>query len=312
MYYPLLRARQFELIALRELAAEGSSQGFIIPILEPVNKVIKNLSLAFKLLEESSQESFLILNPSVGELSGDRDDYVNYYVGQPAKRIKPAFRYQQNADYINALIAKANLQECMLVCSNDIVVSEDQAFQTLVNSVAVQTIVVEDPGRNRSLNKYIKELGKTYVRLDDLFEKEPNNSSYLSKPAHRLSEEHLYYADEELQGFSDYSVLPSLFSDGGSTPRAVAIHLSYLTPDDQIWVRHFTSETNGTTADVQGKFAEASGKAIAYMLKEGLTNSALIELKRYFDEQHYPGLGIVKKISIKNHLLVVRQYLSSI
>lgn len=312
MYYPLLRARQFELIALRELAAEGSSQNFISPILEPVNKVTKNLTLAFKLLEESSQDSNLILNPIVGELAGDREDYLNFFVNEPYQRVKPAFRYHLNAGFINDSIAKGNLDGCMIVCSNDIVVSEDEAFKALVESDEIETIVVEDPGRNRSLNNYIKGLGKTYVRLDDLFEKEKNNSAYLAKPAHRLSEEHLYYASENLQGFSDYTVLPSQFSDGGSTPRAVVIHISYLTPDNQIWVRHFTSITNGTTANVQGKFAEASQKAVDYMLAEGLTNSALEELKRNFDEQHYPGLGIVKKIAIKNHLLVVRQYLASI
>ena len=38
MYYPYLRARQFELIALRELAKEQETQGVIIPILEPIKK----------------------------------------------------------------------------------------------------------------------------------------------------------------------------------------------------------------------------------------------------------------------------------
>jgi hypothetical protein len=36
MYYPILRARQFELIALRELAENKKTQKFVTPILEPV------------------------------------------------------------------------------------------------------------------------------------------------------------------------------------------------------------------------------------------------------------------------------------
>lgn len=47
MYYPLLRARQFELIALRELAIEGATQGVIIPILEPVKERDNNLNRCF-------------------------------------------------------------------------------------------------------------------------------------------------------------------------------------------------------------------------------------------------------------------------
>lgn len=49
MYYPLLRARQFELIALRELALEQATQGMIIPILEPVKETHNNLTLAHKI-----------------------------------------------------------------------------------------------------------------------------------------------------------------------------------------------------------------------------------------------------------------------
>ena len=45
MYYPFLRARQFELIALRELATEGATQGVIVPILEPVKETHNNLNL---------------------------------------------------------------------------------------------------------------------------------------------------------------------------------------------------------------------------------------------------------------------------
>jgi hypothetical protein len=34
MYYPLLRARQFELITIRELVVENAIQGVVTPIFE--------------------------------------------------------------------------------------------------------------------------------------------------------------------------------------------------------------------------------------------------------------------------------------
>ena len=46
MYYPFLRARQFELINIRELAAEGSIQGHVVPVLEPVKESSNSLNLA--------------------------------------------------------------------------------------------------------------------------------------------------------------------------------------------------------------------------------------------------------------------------
>jgi hypothetical protein len=122
----------------------------------------------------------------------------------------------------------------------------------------------------------------------------------------------LYYEEDGYQGFSDFTVLPSEFTDGGSTPRAVVIHLTYINPqeEDQVWIRHFTSETNDSIANVQGKFAEAAAKAIAFCEGYPLNNTAIQELKEYYDNQRYPGLGTVKKISIKNHLLVISSFLS--
>lgn len=131
-------------------------------------------------------------------------------------------------------------------------------------------------------------------------------------PAHKFSEEHLYYTEDGYQGFSDFTVLPKEYIDGGSTPRAVVIHLTYINTnaEEQIWIRHFTSETNDSIANVQGKFAEAATKAVQFCDELPLTNSATNELRRYLNEARYPGLGTVKKISIKNHLLIVDNFLN--
>ena len=46
MYYPYLRARQFELIALRELVTESEHENLVIPIIEPVRKSFNGLNKA--------------------------------------------------------------------------------------------------------------------------------------------------------------------------------------------------------------------------------------------------------------------------
>jgi hypothetical protein len=78
MYYPLLRARQFELITLRELANEDAIQGFVMPILEPVKETHNNLDLAFDVFEKKGQQAHLIMNPENGEMSGDGTHYLEY------------------------------------------------------------------------------------------------------------------------------------------------------------------------------------------------------------------------------------------
>jgi hypothetical protein len=89
----------------------------------------------------------------------------------------------------------------------------------------------------------------------------------------------------------------------------VVIHLTYLNSENQVWIRHFTSESNDSISNVQGKFAEAATKAVTYCRKMGLSNTAISELISYYENEHYPGLGTVKKISIKNHLLVMSKFL---
>lgn len=310
MYYPYLRARQFELIALRELANEGKTQEFIIPIFEPVKNSLNNLNLAYRIFREKEQPVYLILNSNLGELSGDNKIFLDYTSELDKTILKPAFNYRNNPNFIRQSIIEYDLKDCMLICQNDLN-AEDQDFKSLTQKKEITRINVVDPGRNRNLHRYIKSLNKTFIRLDDFFEKQVRNSDFLNIQEHRFSEEHLYFKDEGYSGFSDYTVLPSEFSDGGSTPRAVVIHLTYLNAQNQIMIRHFTSDSNDSIANVQGKFAEAAEKAVSFCRENTITNSAIQELENYFDNEHYPGLGMVKKISIKNHLLVVDSYLSN-
>lgn len=310
MYYPLLRARQFELIALRELATEGATQGVIIPVLEPVKETHNNLTLAHKVFQDKNQTAYLIVNPTIGELSGDSSFYLEYLNELENSQFIPAFHYRNNSEFINQSIESFALRDCMIICQND-VNPDDAEFKQLVAKAEVSSINVSDPHRNRTLHRFIKELKKNYIRLDDLFEKQARNSDYLEIQEHRFSEEHIYYIEDGFNGFSDYTVLPSEYIDGGSTPRAVVIHLTYLNGENQIWIRHFTSETNDSISNVQGKFAEAAAKAVAYCRQRDLNNTAISELESYYDNEHYPGLGTVKKISIKNHLLVLSQFLKN-
>jgi len=309
MYYPYLRARQFELIALRELACENVIQDLITPILEPVKETFSNISLAAKIFKDQKLNAYLILNPTVGKKSGDVDNYLEYLNSDEGKVFKPAFHYYKNSDYIKNAVHKYDLKDCMLICYSNFI--EDEHFRALCEEEYISHIVLFEPHRYRGLDRYLKALGKNYICLNDSFERQLKNADFLDIAAHKFTEEHLYYNDEGYQGFSDFTVLPSEFIDGGSTPRAVVIHFTYVNEqeENQIWIRHFTSNTNDSIANVQGKFAEAAQKAINFCDENELDNSAIAELRTYYVNGKYPGLGIVKKISIKNHLNIVCNYL---
>jgi len=310
MYFPFLRARQFELITLRELVWEGALQGKIIPVIEPVRQSLSSIDLAHKIFKEKDFSLYLIVNPAVGDISGDKEIFLDYISKLNNCKFIPAFLYSDNSGYINSKIEKYDLTNCMIIGLDNF--SNEEELKKLCQNHRISHIMLLEPNKYRSLDRFIKGLNKFYIRLDDVFVKQQRNADYLNIPAHKFTEEHLYYAGEGYQGFADYTVIPSEYIDGGITPRAVVIHLTYLntSEENQIWIRHFTSESNDSISNVQGKFAQAAEKAIQFCNGLPLDNSAIIELRNYYNAQKYPGLGTIKKISIKNHLLIVRSFLS--
>ncbi len=312
MYYPYLRARQFELIALRELAQEGAAN-HVVPVLEPLSIRFNNLELANKVFYDNDFKPFLLVNPLEGEIKGDIQVFLKFLAELKNSSFQIAFHFNDNKEYIESAIEEYNLTNCMIVGLDNF--TDAEQLKELCSNTSVTHIMLLDPTRNRGLHRFMKTLSdKTYIRLDDSFEKEPRNAEYLERPARKFSEEHLYFSDEGFDGFGDFTVLPREFIDGGSAPKAVVIHFTYIneTDENNIWIRHFTSNTNDSIANVQGKFAEAAKKATKFIDLENITNSAALELKDYFTRHHYPGLGVVKKISIKNHLLIIEAFLNLI
>mgnify|MGYP006430469691 CR=1 FL=1 len=307
MYYPYLRARQFELIALRELAKEGKLNN-IVPILEPVKTSFNNFKLAFDVFFKNNIYCYIILNPSVGDTN--TQEILNFLNSYDTNLFKPALISKAaKTDNISQFIEENECENYMLIFNSNLEVNQD--FLDLINSDVIESVCVEDPNSNRSLDRSLKGLNVNYIRLDDEFPSEKRNSNYLEILSRKFSEEHRYFNDENYDGFSNYTVLSSSFQDGGGPPRAVVIHLTYFNNQNNIWISHFTSDSNDSISNIQGKFAQASSKAVDFIHQQGLEiNSALQELINYVDEQHYPGLGVVKKISIKNHILLLSSYLN--
>jgi len=87
----------------------------------------------------------------------------------------------------------------------------------------------------------------------------------------------------------------------------VAIHLTFIDPDqdDAMFIYHFVSTRQDTPTDPAGKFAEALAKLVR-KLDSGtsslLPTSAVNEFRQLHANGHFPGLGYVKKLSMKHHI----------
>jgi len=311
MYYPYLRGRQFELIALREYALQHGDKNNIIPIIEPVKKTFNSMKLALPKLLEGNVKFALILNPQVGEIEITHEitEALKDELSDRTKWI-PAFIVTNNYTEISKQIKEFGYKETMLICT-EITDSSDPEFDSLVLSPSVKYVVSEE---NRTLKRKLAGKDKKLIRLDDNFNAQKRNKDYLNMPEEKFSEEHLFYKEDGYDGFADYTPIVSDFIEGGAAPLAVAIHFTYQKDNKEIWVAHFVSNSNDSIANIQGKFAEAAEKAVAFLNKKNIHTNASEELRSYYNDGNgtYPGLGMVKKISIKNHLELMNEILNPV
>lgn len=301
MYYPYLRGKQFELLALRDFANSASGvNDNVFPIIEPVRSTFNGIRLAIPILRKGNVRFAIVLNPQVGDLEND-DETVWKELQDFHGDFSPAFIVNRNANRILTRIQEDSLSDVILICPPE-AVDVDETLESLAANEAIRAIVIGD--KFKRLKHKMARSGKDVVVMYDNFIPKAKNSAYASGAEELFSEDYYYYQADGYQGIADYTVLPSVFTEGGRLPSAIAIHLTY-DKDESIYVRHFVSDSNDGTANIQGKFAEAAQKAINFFDALGVCDNAINMLKYYYNNGDYPGLGMLKKISILHHLELV-------
>lgn len=309
MYYPYLRGKQFELLALREFTERYSENCHVFPIIEPVKASFNSMKIAIKKLQEKEVGFAIILNPQDGELIGKSETLLKELkeLFSEEKKWMPAYIVNTNSKGIKDNIQTKGYQHVMLICQDSIDTNSED-FKDLLEMQAVTKVVFAD--NNRSFKRELGRLGKEIIRIDDNFKSQKRNSDYCDITEEKFSEEVFYYKSEDrFDGFSDFTVLSSTYIEGGMLPYALAIHLTYK-KNEEIWIRHFVSDTNDDNTNIHKKFREASEKAVKFFESISYSNNAITELTSYYKNDQYPGLGVLKKLSIKNHLELMNSILS--
>lgn len=308
MYFPYLRGKQFELIALREFAEQYPDTAKIVPIIEPVKSTFNGLNTAAKVMFEKQLKFALVLNPTDGDFKRVRKDILlelPVLSDNPGQWI-PAFLFQNDIDAISAAIQERGLNDVMIIFKNGIDTEENTL--NFLSNPQIQYIVNGDPNSRAGMRRLRHLENKNIIRLDNCFIEQPRNVDYLNIPEDKFTEEHRFYSEENFYGISDYTALPKDFVDGGMLPYAVAIHMTYEKNHEEIYVRHFVSDTNDDQSNIQRKFFEATTKLKDFFADRDRT-TAIDRLIRLLDDGKYPGLGIIKKLSIKNHIELMNRIL---
>lgn len=311
MYYPYLRAKQYELKAIREFSTEHKGQRLITPILEPVREQLNALNSAIDELIENGLMFALVLNPKDGDFKHptvlfDKWDQNVRLMNREINSWTPAFLYSKcEANNILSLIDKYGFDRAMVIFRTCVDKDDEDAWG-IINNQAIEYVVNSfGSTTSRVIKRKFNETGKKIIRLDDCFKSRSRNADYGLETDELFTEEPFFYAEEQLDGFSDYTTLPSEYVEGGMLPYALAIHLSYKRNDEQLYVHHFVSDSNETSSDVRGKFREAARKVASFFENRARTDAVNEIIKRADAPDGYPGLGYLKKLSVKNHLELI-------
>ena len=305
MYFPYLRGKQFELLAVRELAPMiGGSN--ISPVIEPVKERTNSLNRALVELINNNASFTVIVNPSVGELAENYDP-IFASLTQNIPHNYDRFNFGVIVDNraglqaINNSIDQLGFETKRITLIHQVARDPEQE----IHPFTVQEVIVNLT--DFSLRRYDRKLqAGTVVILEDKFLNRSPNSKYHAIGPELFSEEHNFFEQEGSLGFSDFVTIGKGWTDGGFQPYAVCIHLTYL-DNNRIMVRHFTSDSNEDADDVAGKFAEALEKLTQFVNQANINTEAAHEFRRLHEAGHYPGLGTIKKLSIQNHLELITQ-----
>jgi hypothetical protein len=303
MYHPYFRGKQFELIAIRESANLIASAGFV-PIIEPVRESLGGLEKALKAISDAGAQAIVIVNPRHGDHKENGEsitalldrDYRENDAIQAGILLTGETSTEAAADHLDlhpglgtALVHAGYTEPRAL------------AEQIAEKGVTPRHIFVDEQ-TNLLYRRHFSQGDRILVR--DGFERK-KNADY--QQVDMFSDLHVTYPDRGMTGYGDFLTVGDSYSEGGGPAYAVAIHLSYIDPDkeDQMFMYHFKSDTNDTPTDPAGKFSQALQKLIAKW-EHGDSNlletSAIREFRDLHSRGHFPGLGYIKKLSIKHHL----------
>ena len=319
MYFPYLRGKQEELLALQELLNNEKLVEKVIPVIEPV-KLSSTFINTLQLFNEKGRRIYIVQNPTVGSFDddlsrnmvGDEDDkekrrveilienQQKYAECLKSQYIKLAFLYNSDDEEM-ICVASAKTKITLLFTDDD----QIEAYKnSAIDNKNMELIFIPEIGSEDGLSASL-------LLFRDKFKKAARNSDYLENDDEFFTKDNFIYVKNNFYGFSDYSIIGNGYDEAGFSPYAVAIHIVYLNSETATFrIRHFVSDTNHSSKNPALKFAEAMSKLTAWHKDNPQIQSLGLEkLELCYQEEKYPGLGLVKRYSIMHHLEIVGNYL---
>ena len=309
MYYPYFRGKQNELLTIQETASLMEQEQFV-PIIEPVKESLGGLIKTLSSVIDIGGHAVVIVNPRYGDHSRNGVGIV--------EMINNDFEKESNVSVGILLSENMSPKDALGYCN-----SFPERHVTLIHAGFTEAKALSEfLGMQASEMRHVffaGSCGKLYqkhfrsgerILLRDGFEKRSNK---LHPHVEFFSDLHATFGDEGMNGFGDFLIVGDDYSETGGPAYAVAIHLTFIdrNKDNGMYIHHFKSIRQDDPTDPAGKFAEALDKLVAEVNRPDtqiLRSDAVMEFLKLHEMKHFPGLGYVKKLSMKHHIETLADY----
>jgi len=301
MYFPYLRGKTFELKMLREVSSLLSNNGNIVPIIEPVSENTSYLERAIEKLIDQEASFTLITNPHKGELVDFPPEFLEEFT---MENISTEYNNATMAYIISDNTTLQSLDEFQSKYEDrNLALIHAQPYTPVQDINQIPDIENQFFIDGRTSNDYRSHFTNyRRVLIKDGFNQRKNADYPVEE---FFSDLHKTYDDLGFDGFGDFLIVGDRFIRGGGPAYAIAIHLTYLLENDDMHIKHFISDRTTGPRDPGGKFLEALTKLVAYLQDNPKLleySSACEEYLDLYERKHYPGLGFVKKLSMRHHI----------
>lgn len=294
IYFPFIRGRQYDLLALKECLDKGLLSDKIIPIIEPV-KASPTLFSTLETFARHERNVGFIQNPRVGYYMKDYGEEYAFVKGNAILRHPQIIQTL----YADEYPCQDDVERICISTSVD-----DKLFAQEMNSNGnIRFNLVPDCSEFRRSKLPDK------VILTDNFHKMERNSDYAKNVDEFFSSDHIFCEDEGYCGFADYSIIGADYQESGFAPVAVAIHVVYFDNEQNLRVHHFVSDTNTDISNTGEKYAEALGKLAEFDMALSYMTEGLRALLDDHENKRFHGLGVVKKYTLMHHFELMSRYL---
>ena len=311
MYFPYLRGKQNELLAVRD--SDFLLNNRIIPIIEPIscfdkktNQVSNRVYGQYLRIARKGIRFAIIFNSNNGEPLPTIEEVYQMFQRLdneepntifPTFEIRPGGRIQDLLNFVNVFRNK----QCFIVHRN---------FTHSLNELKETLALFERPPVHIFLNNHISEdlinnfPDEFAILLNDGFQRCVPNSSY---PRDSDFDDLLFtYSKDGFDGFADFSTVGDVYSTGGGAANHIALHVTECMGNSSIKTNHFVSDNPPYRGNDSAKYLNALNTLFHYT--QYVNNFDTLGIQQYNEshfQQRYRGLGSPVKWSTMHHMEII-------